>query len=111
MQSNSGIQGLSPGEDTIQFLAARRRQLKLLNAALLAALSLAASAVDAAAVALLGTPAGCLSLLLLASTVASGARQVRGGWRAGHCGCCGCGVCTAFSFPHALLLAPCRWRP
>ncbi|KAL4439733.1 hypothetical protein ABPG75_002734 [Micractinium tetrahymenae] len=74
--SDAGIQGLSPGDATIAFLAAKRRQLKLLNAALLAVLSLAAKAVDAASAALIGVPAGCLSLLLLASTVASGVRQV-----------------------------------
>lgn len=67
---------MSPGDDTMQFLAARRQQLKLLNAVLLAGLSLAARGVDAASVALLGVPVGCLSLLLLASTAASGARQV-----------------------------------
>ncbi|KAL4419121.1 hypothetical protein ABPG77_004513 [Micractinium sp. CCAP 211/92] len=74
--SDAGIQGLSPGDATIAFLAAKRQQLKLLNAALLAVLSLAARAVDAASASLIGVPVGCLSLLLLASTVASGVRQV-----------------------------------
>lgn len=76
LQSDAGIQGLSPGDETMHFFAAKRRQLKLLNAALLAALSLAARAVDAASLSLVGVPAGCLSLLLLASTVASSSRQV-----------------------------------
>lgn len=76
-QSNAGIQGVSPGNDTVEFLSAQRRRLKLLNAALLASLSLGARAVDAASVALIGLPAGCLSLLLLASTMASSGRQVR----------------------------------
>lgn len=74
-QSDAGIQGLSPGDATIAFLAAKRQQLKLLNAALLAVLSLASRAVDAASAALIGVPVGCLSLLLLSSTVASGVRQ------------------------------------
>lgn len=83
-QSNAGIQGVSPGNETVEFLGAKRRQLKLLNAALLASLSLAARAVDATSAALIGLPAGCLSLLLLASTIASGGRQVRWGRWAAH---------------------------
>ena len=76
LQSDVGIHGLSPGDETTAFLSAKRRQLKLLNAALLAGLSLAARGVDAASHSLIGVPAGCLSLLLLVSTVASGSRQV-----------------------------------
>ena len=76
-QSNAGIHGLNPGNETNRYLALRRRQLKLLNALLLAVLSLAARGVDVASRALIGVPAGCLSLLLLASTAASAARQVR----------------------------------
>ncbi|PSC74655.1 abhydrolase domain-containing [Micractinium conductrix] len=74
--SDAGLRGIAPGIRTISYLAARRRQLKLLNATLLAGLSLAARGVDAVAASLVGVPAGCLSLLLLASTVASAVRQV-----------------------------------
>lgn len=74
--NNAGLHGLSPGDETNSFIAVRRQQLKLLNAALLASLSLAARGVDAASQALIGVPVGCLSLLLLASTVTSAARQV-----------------------------------
>lgn len=77
LQNNAGLHGLSPGDETNSFIAVRRQQLKLLNAALLASLSLAARGVDAASQALIGVPVGCLSLLLLASTVTSAARQVR----------------------------------
>ena len=76
LQSEVGIHGLSPGDDTAAFLTTKRRQLKLINAVLLAGLSLAASGVDAASRALIGVPAGCLSLLLLVSTAASASRQV-----------------------------------
>ena len=76
-QSDAGLRGIAPGICTISYLAVRRRQLKLLNATLLAGLSLAARGVDAVAASLVGVPAGCLSLLLLASTVASAIRQVR----------------------------------
>ncbi|GAB4813753.1 hypothetical protein N2152v2_000799 [Parachlorella kessleri] len=74
--SQTGIRGLSPGQDTEQFLALRRGQLRLLSAALLAGFSLGAEFVDRACAALLGAPLGCLNLLLLASTAAGGARQV-----------------------------------
>ena len=77
LQSDAGIPNLSPGEPTQRYFARCRQQLKLLNAALLAALSLLARAVDAASVALIGVPVGCLSLLLLASTAALATRQVR----------------------------------
>lgn len=83
LQSDGGIPNLSPGDPTLRYFAQRRQQLKLLNAALLAALSLAARAVDAASTALIGVPAGCLSLLLLVSTAALGTRQVSGGWVGG----------------------------
>ena len=89
-QSDAGIPNLSPGNPTLQYFAEKRQQLKFLNAALLAALSLAARAVDAASVALIGVPAGCLSVLLLVSTAALGTRQVGGrlgvwaeGWSSG----------------------------
>jgi len=68
-QSDAGIQGLNPGADTQRFLATRRRQMKLLNAAFIAGVSLAAWAVDAAAAWLIGVPLGCLNILLLVSTV------------------------------------------
>ena len=86
LQSDAGIPGLSPGEPTLRYFAERRQQLKLLNAALLAVLSLAARAVDAASTALIGVPAGCISILLLVSTAALGTRQV-GWWGVGG----GCG--------------------
>ena len=75
-QSDAGIVGKSPGDDTQACLAHRRQELKLLNALLLAVLSLAAHGVDATSAALVGVPAGSFSLLLLCSTVAAGARQV-----------------------------------
>jgi preprotein translocase subunit SecY len=75
-QSDTGIQGLSPGVDTERFLSSRRRQMKFLNAAFIAGVSLAARAVDAACGQLIGVPLGCLNLLLLVSTVLSGVRQV-----------------------------------
>ncbi|PRW57924.1 ATP-NAD kinase isoform B [Chlorella sorokiniana] len=74
--SDAGIPNLSPGEPTLRYFAEKRQQLKILNAALLAALSLAARAVDAVSTALIGVPAGCLSILLLVSTAALGTRQV-----------------------------------
>lgn len=77
LQSQIGIKGLSPGPQTERFLALRRAQLRLLSAALVSLLSLAAAAVDAACEALLGAPLASLQLLLLASTVAAGGRQVR----------------------------------
>ena len=76
MQSDTGIIGLSPGPDTEEFLKRRRRQMKLLNAAFVAGVSLAARAVDAAFLALTGVRPDCLSLLLLVSTVLGGARQI-----------------------------------
>jgi preprotein translocase subunit SecY len=75
-QSDTGIQGLSPGVDTERFLSKRRKQMKFLNAAFIAGVSLAARAVDAACARLIGVPLGCLNLLLLVSTVLGGARQV-----------------------------------
>lgn len=75
-QSDAGIRGLSPGLDTERFLALRRRQMKALNAAFIAGVSLVARAVDAVCAGLIGVPLGCLNLLLLVSTVLGGARQV-----------------------------------
>jgi preprotein translocase subunit SecY len=75
-QSDAGVRGLSPGVDTERFLALRRRQMKFLNAAFIAGVSLAARAVDTAVTALIGVPLGCLNLLLLVSTVLGAARQV-----------------------------------
>jgi preprotein translocase subunit SecY len=75
-QSDTGIQGLSPGVDTERFLSTRRKQMKFLNAAFIAGVSLAARAVDALCAGLIGVPLGCLNLLLLVSTVLGGARQV-----------------------------------
>lgn len=74
--SDAGVRGKSPGIDTERFLALRRSQLKLLNAAFMAGVSLAAVAVDKACTALIGLPLGCLNILLLVSTVLGGARQV-----------------------------------
>lgn len=76
LQSDAGLQGLCPGEETERYFARRRGQLRLFNAAAMAALSLAAAGVDAAGVALLGVSPGCLGLLLLVSTATSAARQV-----------------------------------
>jgi len=75
-QSDTGIQGLSPGVDTERFLSTRRKQMKFLNAAFIAWVSLAARAVDGVCAGLIGVPLGCLNLLLLVSTVLGGARQV-----------------------------------
>jgi preprotein translocase subunit SecY len=75
-QSDTGIQGLSPGVDTERFLSTRRKQMKFLNAAFIAWVSLAARAVDGICAGLIGVPLGCLNLLLLVSTVLGGARQV-----------------------------------
>jgi preprotein translocase subunit SecY len=74
--SDMGVRGLSPGTDTAAFLGRRRAQLKLLNAAVVAGVSLAARGADAACAALLGAPLGCLQLLLLASTALAAFRQV-----------------------------------
>jgi preprotein translocase subunit SecY len=74
--SDMGVRGLSPGADTAAFLGRRRAQLKLLNAAFVAGVSLAARGADAACAALLGAPLGCLQLLLLASTALAAFRQV-----------------------------------
>ena len=75
-QSDTGIRGLSPGLDTERFLSLRRKQMKTLNAAFIAGVSLVARAVDYLSVRLIGVPLGCLNLLLLVSTVLGGVRQV-----------------------------------
>lgn len=75
-QNDVGVRGLSPGIDTERYLASRRRQMKLLNAAFIALVSLAARAVDVGSTLLIGVPLGCLNVLLLVSTVLGGARQV-----------------------------------
>ncbi|KAL4515883.1 hypothetical protein Ndes2526B_g00599 [Nannochloris sp. 'desiccata'] len=75
-QSDTVIQGLSPGVETERFLSTRRKQMKFVNAAFIAWVSLAARAVDGVCAGLIGVPLGCLNLLLLVSTVLGGARQV-----------------------------------
>ena len=75
-QNDTGIKGLSPGIATERFLSLRRAQMKALNAAFIASVSLIARAVDVACAVLIGVPLGCLNLLLLVSTVVGGARQV-----------------------------------
>ena len=125
-QSDVGIPGLSPGDETMRFLATQRQQLKLLNAALLALLSLAARIVDVCSAALIGVPMGCLSLLLLASTVASGARQVNvlsgvakgcpehqaasGGHKCNMLQCRYAKLAAASPFSLCVHTVACRWR-
>lgn len=75
-QSDIAIRGLSPGIETERFLSKRRAQMKFINAGFIALVSLAARAVDALSVQLIGVSFGCLMLLLLVSTVLGGARQV-----------------------------------
>jgi len=74
--SNAGIIGHSPGAETEKLIASIKTRLKLVNATLLACLSLVAHLVDVLTASLLGgVPVGCLNILLLTSTVLGVARQ------------------------------------
>lgn len=67
---------MSPGTPTAQVLSRVQQQLRLLNAGFLAACWLGAGAVDAGVAALLGVPAACLQILLLASIFTGLRRQL-----------------------------------
>ena len=74
--SNAGIIGHSPGAETEKLIASIKKRLKLVNATILACLSLMAHLVDVLTSSLLGgVPVGCLNILLLTSTVLGVARQ------------------------------------
>lgn len=75
-QNDAGIVGISPGEETRAFLKRKKGQLKFINAAFIALMSLIARAIDVVCLTLLGFAPGTLNLLLLVSTVLGGARQV-----------------------------------
>lgn len=75
-QNDAGIVGISPGEETRAFLKRKKGQLKFINAAFIAVISLLARAIDVICIALIGFAPGTLNLLLLVSTVLGGARQV-----------------------------------
>jgi preprotein translocase subunit SecY len=75
-QNDAGIVGISPGEETRAFLKRKKGQLKFINAAFIAMISLLARAIDVLCIALIGFAPGTLNLLLLVSTVLGGARQV-----------------------------------
>lgn len=75
-QNDAGIVGISPGEETRVFLKRKKGQLKFINAAFIAFISLLARAIDIVCLALIGIAPGTLNLLLLVSTVLGGARQV-----------------------------------
>lgn len=75
-QNDAGIVGISPGEETRAFLKRKKGQLKFINAAFIASISLVARAIDILCEKLIGFAPGTLNLLLLVSTVLGGARQV-----------------------------------
>jgi len=75
-QNDAGIVGLSPGVETKTFLQKKKQQLKFINAAFIASVSLLARVVDVVCVRLVGVAPGTLNVLLLVSTVFGGARQV-----------------------------------
>ena len=75
-QNDAGIIGLSPGVETREFLRRKKQQLKFVNAAFVASVSLLARVVDLLCARLVGVAPGTLNILLLVSTVLGGARQV-----------------------------------
>lgn len=75
-QNDAGIIGLSPGVETREFLQRKKQQLKFVNAAFIAGVSLLARVVDVLCARLVGVAPGTLNVLLLVSTVLGGARQV-----------------------------------
>jgi preprotein translocase subunit SecY len=75
-QNDVGIIGLSPGVETKEFLRRKKQQLKFVNAAFIAGVSLLARVVDMLCARLVGVAPGTLNVLLLVSTVLGGARQV-----------------------------------
>ena len=75
-QNDAGIVGLSPGMETRTFLQQKKQQLKFINAAFIASVSLLARVVDVVCARLVGVAPGTLNVLLLVSTVLGGARQV-----------------------------------
>ncbi len=75
-QNDAGIIGLSPGVETREFLRRKKQQLKFVNAAFIAGVSLLARVVDVVCARLVGVAPGTLNVLLLVSTVLGGARQV-----------------------------------
>ena len=76
LQGEAGVQGVSPGSATAAVLSRKRQQLRLLNAAFLAAIWLISGIVDGAVALLIGAPAGVLPLLLLASIYTGMSRQL-----------------------------------
>jgi len=73
---DTGIQGVTPGPDTEEYLAKRERELRTLGGLSMAALAAVTQLFDAWCQRTLGVAIGTLSLLLLVGLVTSAVRQV-----------------------------------
>jgi hypothetical protein len=112
LQVETGIVGVSPGEETRKYLLVVQSQVRTVGGAAMAALAVAAMLFDKHCMRTIGTPLGSLSLLLVVNLITSSMRQVRNILYPTHYliasshvpGCTRGALSSTHSFPHHLCL-------